>query len=155
MKVFLLKVLIVKRSQKLCHVQFTLYWLIPGVLIYCLKSWHQKHGDEFEKHPFCTNMRLWVGISWKASGLGASVCCLFIICGTWRREEVARGFLNLSYGGKRKNHRQEELLWSSIKKLPKELTTELLYLELPTISGFCSVKRYMHYIRFLLTNKTS
>ena len=54
-------------------------------------------------------------------------------------EERGRGFLNLSYGGK------------GIKKLPKELTTELLCLELPTISASCGVKRYMHYIRFVLT----
>ena len=40
------------------------------------------------------------------------------------------------------------------KKLPKELTTELLYLELLTILASFGVKRYMHYIRFLLT-KTS
>ena len=40
------------------------------------------------------------------------------------------------------------------KKLPKELTTELLYLELLTTSASCGVTRYMHYIRFLLT-KTS
>ena len=38
------------------------------------------------------------------------------------------------------------------KKPSKELTTELLYLELSTISVSCDVKRYMHYIRFLLTN---
>ena len=66
-------------------------------------------------------------------------------------EQRGRVFLNLSYGGKGKSHKQEELLWGAIKKLPKELTTELLYLELPTISASCGVKRYMHYIRFLLT----
>ena len=69
-------------------------------------------------------------------------------------EQRGRGFLNLSYGGKGKSHKQEELLWGAIKKLPKELTTELLYLELPTISASCGVKRCIHYIRFLLT-KTS
>ena len=53
-----------------------------------------------------------------------------------------------------KNHKQEELLWGAKKELPKELTTELLHLELPTISASCGVKGYMHYIRFLLT-KTS
>ena len=41
------------------------------------------------------------------------------------------------------------------KKLPKELTTELLYLELPTISASCGVKRYMYYIRLFLTNQNS
>ena len=106
-----------------------------------------------DSYPFCTNMPLcavWVEISWKASGLGASeytkvrenyVCCLVIICGTWR----SKGFLNLSYGGKGKSHKQEYLLWGgAIKKLPKELTTELLYLQLPTISASCGVKRYMY-----------
>ena len=57
-------------------------------------------------------------------------------------EERGWVFLNLSYGGK------------GIKKLPKELTTELLCLKLTTISAFCGVKRYMQYIRFLL-DKTS
>ena len=66
-------------------------------------------------------------------------------------EQRGRGSLNLSYGEKRKSHKQEELLWNAKKTLPKELTTELLNLELPTISAFCGVKRYMHYIRFLLT----
>ena len=70
-------------------------------------------------------------------------------------EQRGRGFLNLSYGGKGKSHKQEELLWGAIKKLPKELTTELLYLELPTILASCGVKRYMHYIRFLLTKTSS
>ena len=65
-------------------------------------------------------------------------------------EQRGRVFLNLSYGGKGKSHKQEELLWGAIKKLPKELTTELLYLELPTILASCGVKRYIHYIRFLL-----
>ena len=69
-------------------------------------------------------------------------------------EQRGRGSLNLSYGEKRKSHKQEELLWNAKKTLPKELTTELLNLELPTISVSCGVKRYMHYIRFLLT-KTS
>ena len=48
----------------------------------------------------CTNMPLWVGISWKACGLGASewkqvrpnyACCLamvVIFCGTWRSRGV-------------------------------------------------------------------
>ena len=62
-------------------------------------------------------------------------------------EQTRRGFFNLSYGGKEKSHKQEELLWGAIKKLPKELTTELLYLELPTISASCGVKSYKHYIK--------
>ena len=76
-------------------------------------------------------------------------CCLVMICGTWRSK---RGFLSLTYRGKGKSHKQEELLWETIKKLPKELITELHYLELPTISASCGLKIYnMHYIRFLLT----
>ena len=69
-------------------------------------------------------------------------------------EQRGRGSLNLSYGEKRKSHKQEELLWNAKKTLPKELTTELLNLELPTISVSCGVKRYMHYIRFLLTKNS-
>ena len=52
---------------------------------------------------------------------------MLLICGI-------SGFLNLSYGGNGKSHKKEELLWGAIKKLTKGLTTELLYLELPTIS---------------------
>ena len=52
------------------------------------------------------------------------------ICGIWNSKEVEG--LKLSYGEKGKSHKQEDLLWSAIKKLPRELTTELLYLELPT-----------------------
>ena len=65
-----------------------------------------------------------------------------------------RGFKNLSYGGKGKSHKEEELLLGGIKKVPKELTIELLRLELPTISASCDVKRYMRYIRFVFS-KTS
>ena len=40
-------------------------------------------------------------------------------------EQRGRGFLKLSYGGKGKNHKQEELLikvlCGAIKRLPKEL----------------------------------
>ena len=52
------------------------------------------------------------------------------ICGIWKSKEVEG--LKLSYGEKGKSHKQEDLLWGAIKNLPKELTTELLYLELPT-----------------------
>ena len=38
----------------------------------------------------------------------------------------------LSYKGKGKSHKQEDILWNAIKKLPRELTPELLYLELST-----------------------
>ena len=78
---------------------------------------------------------------------------MYVAChNLWNLEEQrGRGFLNLSYGGKGKSHKQEELLWGAIKKLPKELTTELFYLELPTISAPCGVQRYMHYIRSFLT----
>ena len=59
-------------------------------------------------------------------------------------DQKGRGFKNLSNGGKGKSYKQKKLLWGVIKKLLKELTTELFYLELPTISASCSVKRYMH-----------
>ena len=64
-----------------------------------------------------------------------------------------KGFFKcIIWRGKGKSHKkEEELLCGAIKKLSKKLTTELLYLELPTISASCVVKRYMHYIRFLLT----
>ena len=52
----------------------------------------------------------------------------------WDLEEKrGRGFLNLLYGGK------------GVITLPQELTTELLCLELTTISASCGVKRYMCY----------
>ena len=38
----------------------------------------------------------------------------------------------LKFEGWEKSYKHEDLLWGAIKKLPKELTTELLYLELPT-----------------------
>ena len=69
-------------------------------------------------------MPLWIGISWKASGMGASestkvrgnyVCCLVIICEGQRSKEVGI-FLNLSYRGMGKSHKQEELLWGTTKK---------------------------------------
>ena len=109
---------------------------------------------------FCTNVLLRVGISRKASGLGASektkVRGNYVYSHNLSELEEQRGrvFLNLSYAGRGKSHKQEELLWGAMKKIPKELTTELLHLKLPTISASCGVKRYMHYIRFLLT-KTS
>ena len=56
-------------------------------------------------------------------------CHSCYICGTWRSKEV--GSLKLSYGGEGKSYKQEELLWGAIRKLPRKLITELLYLELP------------------------
>ena len=52
------------------------------------------------------------------------------VCGTWRSKGVG-GELKLSYGGKGESHKQEDF-WGATKKLHRELTTELLYLELPT-----------------------
>ena len=34
-------------------------------------------------------------------------------------EQRGRGFLNLSYGGKEKSHKQEKLLWGAIKNYPR------------------------------------
>ena len=42
----------------------------------------------------------------------------------------------------------------AIRKLPRELTTELLYLDYWPILASRGVKRYMHYIRFLLTKNS-
>ena len=64
-------------------------------------------------------------------------------------EQRGRSFLNLRRDGEKPQTR--ETFMGRHKKLPRELTTELLYLELPTISASCGVKRYMHYISFLLT----
>ena len=47
----------------------------------------------------------------------------------------------LSYRGKGKRHKQEDILWGAIKKLARELTTELLYLELPTYFSLLSCKK--------------
>ena len=38
----------------------------------------------------------------------------------------------LSYEGKGKSHKQEDILWDAIKKLRRKLTAELLFLELPS-----------------------
>ena len=65
-------------------------------------------------------------------------------------EEQRSGvFLNLLREGEKPQTRKTFM--GRHKKLPRELTTELLYLDLPTISASCGVKRYMHYISFLLT----
>ena len=55
---------------------------------------------------------------------------IYYICATWISKEV--GTLKSSNGGNGKSQKQEELLWAAIKNLPRELTTELLYLKLPT-----------------------
>ena len=41
-------------------------------------------------------------------------CHSCYICGTWKNKKV--GDLKLSYGGKGKSHKPEELLWGAIKK---------------------------------------
>ena len=79
----------------------------------------------------------WPGGKWIDKG--SRKLCMLPCHNLWDLEKQrGRVFLNLSYGGKGKSHKQEELLWGAIKKLPKKLTTELLYLELPTISASCS-----------------
>ena len=69
--------------------------------------------------------------------------------GTWRSKEV--GFFKFIIWREGEKPQTRGIFMGRHKKLPKELTTELLYLELPTISASCGVKRYMHYIRFLFT----
>ena len=66
-------------------------------------------------------------------------CHSCYICGTWRSNEEV--WLKLSYGGKGKSHKQEEILWGTVKKLPRKLTTELLFLDLPTYFGLLRCKR--------------
>ena len=70
-KAFILKVLIVKRSQKLCHVQFPLCWLWPEILTYFLKVKTRNREDELEKTPFALCLLgtdfmqvLWPGGKW-------------------------------------------------------------------------------------------
>ena len=50
----------------------------------------------------------WPGGKWITKG-----CCLVVICGTWRSKRV---FLNLSYRGKGKSHKQEEPFMGHHKK---------------------------------------
>ena len=75
------------------------------------------------------------------------------ICGTWRSKEIGV-FESYHTEERGKTTNKRGTLWGAMKNLPKELTTELLCLEVLTISASCGLKRYMHYIRFLLT-KTS
>ena len=77
----------------------------------------------------------------------------FYICGTWRSKEA--GGCNVIIRREGEKPQKEELLLGSIKKLPRELTTELLYLESPTYLSLLWCKNICTtYIRFLLT-KTS
>ena len=71
------------------------------------------------------------------------------ICGTWRSKEV--GGLMLSYGGKGKATKRGTFMGSH-KKIPRELTTELLYLELPTYSASWGVIIYMQYLHKIPSN---
>ena len=61
----------------------------------------------------------------------------------WDLEEQrdTKGGSKLSYGGKGKSHKQEEILWGAIRKLPREVTTELLYLELRAYLSFLWCKK--------------
>ena len=131
MKVFLLQVLIVKKSQKLCLFEkltsesWGWIWETPILHLYA------SVGRDFKESQ-------WPGDKWIDKGY-RKLCILPCHNLLDLEEPRGRGFLNLLYGGKGKSCKQEELLWGAIKELPKELTTELLYLELPTISASCSV----------------
>ena len=77
-------------------------------------------------------------------------CHSCYICGTWKNKEV--GDLKLSYGGNGKNHKPEELLWGAIKKkYSGSWPLNYSIWNYWSILVSCGVKRYMHYIRFLLT----
>ena len=75
------------------------------------------------------------------------------IYGTWRSKKIGV-FESYHTEERGKTTSKRGTLWGAMKNLPKELNTELFYLEVLTISASCGVKRYMHYIRFLL-NKIS
>ena len=64
--------LMVKRFQRLSQVLFRSCWTWPRVLIYFLKSKHQKQGNEFEKHPLHT-IPLGLRISCKAGLLSLNI----------------------------------------------------------------------------------
>ena len=98
---------------------------------------------------------LWPGGKWIGKGkrkLCMLHCHSCYYCGTWGSKEV--GGLKLSYGVKRKNHKQEELLWGAIRKLPRKLTTELLYLDLPAYFSLLWCKNIYARHRFLLTKSS-
>ena len=96
-----------------------------------------------------------VGASEQTKVRGNYLCCLVIVVIFVGPGETKRlGLFKVIIRREREKPKQEKRLWSAIKKLPKELTTEQLYLELSTVSASCGVKRYMHYISFLFT-KTS
>ena len=71
-------------------------------------------------------MSLWVSISWKDSGLGASEqtkirgnCVFYLVIVVKLVGPIGakrQCFLKLSYAGKGKTHKKEELLWGVIKK---------------------------------------
>ena len=122
MKVFIIKFLIA-RSQKLCHVQF------PGA-----KEQTRGRGN-FDMLP-CDS------------------------CGTQGGDKRVRvRSLKSSYVEKSKSHKEGKFLWEcggggegEAEKLPKELTSRLVYLNYLSfsISAFFDVKRHMHYIKFFL-----
>ena len=85
------------------------------------------------------------------------ICCLLIVVGLRGGGGVRS--LKSSYVEKSKSHKEGKFLWEcggggegEAEKLPKELTSRLVYLNyLPfSISAFFDVKRYMHYIKFFL-----
>ena len=70
------------------------------------------------------------------------------VCGTWRSKGVEG--LKLSYGGKGKSHKQEDL-WGVIKNSIGSWPLNYAIWNYLPIWASCGVKIYMHYIRFLLT----
>ena len=63
-------------------------------------------------------------------------------------EQRGRGF-KVIIQREREKPQKEELLWGAIEKLPRELVTELLYLELPAylILLWCKKKIYIYIIK--------
>ena len=116
--------------------------------------------------PLSANMLLWVGISLKVCSLAAKeqtkargncVCCLvtvvILFVGPGSRVKEVEDSM-LSYGGKGKSYKQEELLWSTIKNYRGSWPLNYSIWNYLPLSVYCRVKRYMYYIWFLLT-KTS
>ena len=101
------------------------------------------------RNTLCTNMPLGqVNRQWLDETMHVA-CHSCYICDTWRSKDV--GGLKLWYGGKGKSHKQEKLLQGRHKKTTQGVDH---WTTLPGLLAYFSVKRYMHYIRFLLTKNS-
>ena len=114
---------------------YTVYWCIIW------KVNIRNRGMNLRNTLFCTKMPLWVGISWNAYSLRQVnrqrleetmyVALSWLLCLWDLEEQRGRGY-KFIIRREEETPQQEELSWNPIKELHMELTTELLYLELPT-----------------------